>query len=146
MNDSPGEGPLADMVLRGYNRKQVDAFFERAAREPALLGRRQEFDVALWGYDRHQIDERFAAELRAFRRLNGETPETLEPYFEEAAPPPHFDLVLRGYDRRQVDEFITAATGPSALIGDPAFTVVWRGYDVRQVDEYVAFLRGRPDR
>ncbi|MEV5750658.1 DivIVA domain-containing protein [Actinoallomurus sp. NPDC052308] len=53
-----------DIVLRGYNRRQVDEYLRRLAQEPAGTTPPPVFDMALRGYDRRQVD-RYLAESGA---------------------------------------------------------------------------------
>ncbi|MBA9004746.1 DivIVA domain-containing protein [Thermomonospora cellulosilytica] len=150
--------PEFPVVLRGYDRRQVD---ELIARLEGTLGRaplrgarvgvaelqNTVFDVVLRGYDRRQVDmvlSRYQQELSA---LEGGAPAG-------TAPPPdglassgrEFTVVLRGYDRHQVDEMVArieATLAGASLNGAPisaghlgwtSFDVVLRGYDRFEVE------------
>ncbi|GAA0339896.1 DivIVA domain-containing protein [Actinoallomurus spadix] len=53
-----------DIVWRGYDRRQVDAYLRRLAQEPAGSPDPPVFDVVLRGYDHRQV-ERYLAEYAA---------------------------------------------------------------------------------
>jgi DivIVA domain-containing protein len=97
-----GEPPSFTIVLRGYDRAQVDGYLA-----DLRSGRRSEqppphFDRVLRGYSTSEVD----AHIRQVRPEPAGDGDGQLP-----APPvaPRFTIVLRGYDRRQVDRFLAEA-------------------------------------
>ncbi|MDA2805599.1 DivIVA domain-containing protein [Nocardiopsis suaedae] len=112
-------GAAFDVALRGYDQAQVDAFTEQAAArleegapddtgaassadpsaEPsAAPDETPEFDIAMRGYDRFQVQELIERYLRSDPALTAEDLAS-----------PRLGTVLRGYHRDQVDAYLAAA-------------------------------------
>ncbi|MFD0736909.1 DivIVA domain-containing protein [Planotetraspora mira] len=142
-----------DVVLRGYDRKQVDAFFERldASAVTAEELQKPSFRVAMIGYDRHQVwdavEDRFAGpdgEAEAHAVVAPAQPLPGGP-----ASGREFDVVLRGYDRHQVNVVLArvdAGTITAEELRQSSFTVAMRGYDRHQVwDAIKGFAKALED-
>ncbi|MUL40348.1 hypothetical protein FZ103_04000 [Streptomonospora sp. PA3] len=157
------DGPLDfDVVLRGYDRAQVQALLETMQRSiaapgtpgalsPAEARDRAEFDVVLRGYDRAQVR---AAYDRLLERLSaawaeGGAQQWADPRTWEF----EFDRAARGYDPRAATELVdsglaalrealsggtddsAARTAAEALRrGRAALPKTFRGYNTGQVD------------
>ncbi|GAA1290145.1 hypothetical protein Psi02_16000 [Planotetraspora silvatica] len=141
------------MVLRGYDRKQVDAFFERLAAGAVTAEELEKpsFRVAMIGYDRHQVwdvvEDRFAGPGGEAAAHAVVTPA--QPLAGGPASGKEFDLVLRGYDRHQVNVILArvdAGTITAEELLETSFTVVMRGYDRHQVwDAIKGFAKALED-
>ena len=154
--------PSFDIVLRGYDRAQVDQFvalLRAADGDTSALPdghRPPSFDIVLRGYDRAQVDQWIA-------EATGESaPSAPAPAREGVRLPgtyaaPAFDVVLRGYDRTRVDPVVrrvvaTLARDGSAKpvtrveIAAAAFRRALFGYDRDQVDAWLREIAPRlPD-
>ncbi|QBI52123.1 hypothetical protein [Streptomonospora litoralis] len=164
------DAPLEfDVVLRGYDRSQVETLLEAVLRtiaEPAsphavTLDEARSlasFDVVLRGYDRTQVHaacERLLERLAAARSTEGAAPQRAE----QAEPEFAFDRVLRGYDSRDTAELVesgvaairalrsgsadaaAARTAAAELRrGRDALPKTLRGFDRGQVDAAVDAL------
>jgi DivIVA domain-containing protein len=128
-----------DVVLRGYDRKQVGAFFERldAGAVTAEELQKPTFRVAMVGYDRNQVwdavEDRVAAPDGTAEHA---VVTPAQPLTGEPASGREFDVVLRGYDRHQVHVVlarIDAGTITAEELRQSSFTVALRGYDRHQV-------------
>jgi DivIVA domain-containing protein len=146
--------PEFSMVLRGYDRRQVD---DVVARLEGTLGRAPlkggpitfkqlkwtEFDIVMRGYNRHEVDEvmrRYRRELAALEGVElpddgpGSGPMPSGPR-EETHHGDGFSVVLRGYDRRQVDDVVAqleGTLGRAPLKGGPITIkhLGWTTFDV----------------
>ncbi|GAA4561275.1 DivIVA domain-containing protein [Planotetraspora kaengkrachanensis] len=139
-----------DVVLRGYDRKQVDAFFERLDADAVTAEevRRPPFRVAMVGYDRHQVwdavEDRVAAPAD---ELGGHVVHPVSSSSDETYGK-EFDLVLRGYDRHQVNVVLSrveAGTITAEELRQTSFKVAMRGYDRHQVWDAVKNLADKLD-
>jgi DivIVA domain-containing protein len=159
------------VVLRGYDRKQVDTLLQRISR--ALDGgppismeevRGTRFDVALRGYDSRSVDELLR---ECIRELQARAPIGERPGRPRAQPAWLINWIqnarfsgagLRnGYDVRDVDAFLDrvvaglrgAAPAVSARdVRESAFRVVrlGPGYDEQEVDRFLVQLAGALER
>ncbi|MFD0773607.1 hypothetical protein ACFQZ2_06670 [Streptomonospora algeriensis] len=153
-----------DVVLRGYDRAQVQSLLEtmqRSIAEPAASGAvtpaqardRAAFDVALRGYERTQVHSAYERLLDRLAEVHGE--DSGEPE-EQKLPEFAFDRVLRGYDAAAAVELIDAGVtalqalrsgesdAPTARAAAAdlryrrdALPKALRGYDSTQVDAAV---------
>ncbi|GIF00514.1 hypothetical protein [Paractinoplanes rishiriensis] len=140
------------VVLRGYDRAQVDGLlaradealagdseFQRAAARDALRDTRPA--VTFRGYDRQEVDGAIAQRRHL---LDGGS---------VAAMP--FTIVLRGYFRTEVDDLMARAAAalesddPAEraaardALSNPEFGYSLRGYDEHQVDRAIEQLRNQ---
>jgi hypothetical protein len=95
--------PKFRIVLRGYERSQVDALVARAIESGPAAVRvppAPNFTIVLRGYDRRQVDE-YLVTLAGSSGVADSTPTSL------AAP--DFTLVSYGYDISQVERFVARA-------------------------------------
>jgi hypothetical protein len=146
-----------DVVLRGYDRRAVDALVtavEAAGdreRIREVVNERGEPPVVLRGYDRGQVD----AWLARRRVAEPGTGAASSP----AVPGPELVIVLRGYHMAETDALLVVVG--SALAGDDPFRraaalsaiaatrlpVSLRGYDRKGIDSFLEgaarVLRGR---
>ena len=143
------------VILRGYDRDQVDAVLRQADRAlasgdatacaaAAAALKRADFTVVLRGYDRPQVDEAVQERLRRLHHPGQDVPEP-----ERGLAPDDFTVVLRGYDMAQVAALLadadTALASSSAVARararDTLSGVVLRqrlrGYAREQVDRAV---------
>jgi hypothetical protein len=98
---STGEPPDFTIVLRGYDRAQVDGYLADVRSGGRSEQPMPRFDRALRGYSVSEVD----THIRQLR------PEPDVGVGQLPAPPvtPRFTIALRGYDRRQVDRFVAEA-------------------------------------
>ncbi|WP_204072831.1 DivIVA domain-containing protein [Planotetraspora phitsanulokensis] len=137
-----------DVVLRGYDRKQVDAFFERLDADAVTAEelRKPSFRVAMMGYDRHQVWD--AVEDRVAAPADEPGGHGVHPVESSSGGTygKEFDLVLRGYDRHQVNVILSrveAGTISTEELRETSFKVVMRGYDRHQVWDAVKGFAGK---
>jgi cell division septum initiation protein DivIVA len=91
--------PDFTVVIRGYDRTQVDKAISRLLSSPPGSFVVPKFDIVMRGYERTQVD----AYMRRWAGLavtNGSAP---------ALAPPSFSVVMQGYERAQVDKFVHQA-------------------------------------
>ncbi|MFC4865021.1 hypothetical protein [Streptomonospora arabica] len=114
-----------DVVLRGYDRRQVLTLLEtlqRSVDDPAAPGTvtpreardRAAFDLVLRGFDRAQVDAAFERLMESLTAVRGEeTGAAPEGEGRAELPVVEFDRVLRGYDPIATAELVDA--GAEAL-------------------------------
>ncbi|MFJ8477322.1 hypothetical protein [Kitasatospora sp. NPDC094011] len=134
-----------DEVRRGYNRAEVDAYFNLPA---GLRPDGPGFAVARRGYDRDQVDRAVAA-ARQPAPAPADAPVSDAPVSAPVSDAPvsagagaggypgrGFDLVRHGYERAQVDAHLALPAGGRPVC--PRFRIAGRGYDPGQVEEALA--------
>lgn len=148
------EPPDFTVVLRGYDREQVDEFIARATAQSLTAEQINgaAFTTAWRGYDREQVDhvlDRLAAlaNQKGIEASEGQGAAG-SGFFSSLSVAPDFTVVLRGYDRDAVDAFNAriqarlnkrpeeAGLSP-ADIRAATFPVAWRGFDRAQVDHFL---------
>ena len=151
MGETPHDSvptPSFDVVLRGYDRAQVDEFVARlrAADGGTSPPERPAFAVVLRGYGRGQVDRWVSGATGAAPKERRAEPGGVR--LPGAYSVPVFDVVLRGYDRRRVDPLLRRVA--ATLAGDGSTAPVTRsevegvelrpallGYDRAQVDAWL---------
>ncbi|MFD0904711.1 DivIVA domain-containing protein [Actinomadura sediminis] len=158
-------GTRPPVVLRGYDRAQVDGLLEEIGRAlnggPPLTAddvRARRFDIVMRGYDPRAVDELVCEcirELQAAGPINDRAgrprvhPDWLVSWIEDARFPTA--RMRTGYDVRDVDAFLDRViaglrgTAPPVTPADVracVFRVIrfGPGYDVREVDAFLARL------
>jgi DivIVA domain-containing protein len=132
--------PEFSVVLRGYNRLQVDALVSQVegtlgrgplTGEPINLKRFGwiEFDIAMRGYDRFEVDgamRRYRRELAAREgiELDDDQPEDLDS---------GLSLLLGGSSEQAPQHYSVLAQ----IRQEHDFSLRWRGYDRGQVDAVI---------
>ncbi|SPT64400.1 MULTISPECIES: DivIVA domain-containing protein [Actinomadura] len=164
-------GARLPVVMRGYDRNQVDALLKRVSQ--ALDGgppvsvddvRMTRFDVVLRGYERRAVDELLR---ECIRELQGRAPIGERPGRPRAQPGWLINWIqnarfsgarLRsGYDVRDVDAFLerviaglrgTAPPVTARDVRESAFRVVrlGPGYDEHEVDRFLLQLAAALER
>ena len=94
--------PDFTIVMRGYDRSQVDQAIVRLLSSPAGTFKVPTFDVGGRGYEPSQVD-RYFRQWASIPSSNGVTP-------------PKFAIVTRGYERNQVDQFVRHAVARIAQL------------------------------
>ncbi|RKN48266.1 DivIVA domain-containing protein [Micromonospora endolithica] len=146
------------VMLRGYDRREVDSIFTpaiaalaatdpRVRAEAAAALRRANPTVALRGYGRAQVDSAITRIVGQLEGPPGPVADSRPP--GEPDPVAEFAVALRGYDTaavdRLVDQVCRALASESAIaraeaataIRAATFTTGLRGYDKRQVDRFL---------
>jgi DivIVA domain-containing protein len=159
------------VVLRGYDRKQVDTLLQRISQTldggPPISAeevRGTRFDVVLRGYDSRAVDELLR---ECLRELQARAPIAERPGRPRAQPAWLINWIqnarfsgagLRsGYDVRDVDAFLdrvvaglrgTAPAVSARDVRESAFRVVrlGPGYDEQEVDRFLVQLAGALER
>ena len=91
--------PDFTVVLRGYDRTQVDQAISRLLSSPPGSFVVPEFDIVMRGYERTQVDSYMRQRAGALV-TNGSA---------RGLAPPSFSVVGQGYERAQVDKFVHQA-------------------------------------
>ncbi|NEA29848.1 DivIVA domain-containing protein [Actinomadura bangladeshensis] len=164
-------GARLPVVLRGYDRKQVDTLLQRISQTldggPPISAeevRGTRFDVVLRGYDSRAVDELLR---ECLRELQARAPIAERPGRPRAQPAWLINWIqnarfsgagLRsGYDVRDVDAFLdrvvaglrgTAPAVSARDVRESAFRVVrlGPGYDEQEVDRFLVQLAGALER
>jgi DivIVA domain-containing protein len=138
--------PEFSVVLRGYDRRQVD---EVVARVEATLGRLPlhgkpmtlkefgwiEFDVVTRGYDRFEVD----GQMRTYRRELAAR-EGVELTYD---PEPDAGLALvLGSEPGDLGDFQPSDPVTTEIRGEHSFPIRFRGYDRAQVNALIARIWG----
>ncbi|WP_155374859.1 DivIVA domain-containing protein [Catellatospora vulcania] len=147
--------PDFTVVLRGFDRSEVDALIEAVYRGEAHLAGRTVFDftVVLRGYDREQVNA-YLGRLAALHEAEGGFRPLADP--DSGVPTvgpvalrdpafPRAVLFGKGYDPAQVDALVAriapVLAGGGGVSSDEveraSFPLVRKGYDVDRVDAYL---------
>ncbi|GII54949.1 hypothetical protein Pth03_33380 [Planotetraspora thailandica] len=137
------DGNAFDVVLRGYDREEVDTLRGRVAAGDVTADelRKTSFSVTMRGYDRYQVSEYIEDAIAALEgkarmpRLSRSAALT-----GRKTKSVRLDTVVRGYKREQVDA-LWDAVNRKAISPDEVrkttFEVVWNGYERGQVRKAV---------
>ena len=88
--------PDFTIVIRGYDRTQVDQAISHLLSSPPGSFVVPKFDIVMRGYERTQVDSYMRQRAGALV-TNGSAP---------GLTPPSFTIVSQGYERAQVDQFV----------------------------------------
>ena len=111
--------PGFTIVLRGYDREEVDRYVASTQASPPGSVAVPDFQVVMRGYEPTQVDTYVRSQSGpGAAPVPALTPMATSPEAAPGAPlspspslpPPSFTLVVRGYDRRQVDEWVATTT------------------------------------